>query len=103
MIEAATGRKVRQVMHVMRHTAATQMVQAGIDLSTVQEVLGHSTIKLTERHRYFQQDHKREQLTNLDYGMSATPGRLVTGPCYNTVDNDQAGSDKTAKSFVERA
>lgn len=43
-------RRQRVVFHTLRHTCASWLVRAGIDLYTVKEVLGHSSITVTERY-----------------------------------------------------
>lgn len=40
------------VIHALRHTCASRLVRAGIDLYVVKEILGHSTIKITERYAH---------------------------------------------------
>lgn len=39
-------------IHALRHTCATRLVNAGVPLYTVQRLLGHSTIKVTERYAH---------------------------------------------------
>ena len=38
--------------HDLRHTAASRMVEAGIDLVTVSKILGHSSIQMTMRYAH---------------------------------------------------
>ncbi|MFY9529102.1 MAG: tyrosine-type recombinase/integrase [Candidatus Acidiferrales bacterium] len=37
-------------VHDMRHTVGTRLVRSGIDLRTVQEILGHASLKTTQRY-----------------------------------------------------
>ena len=52
--------------HTLRHTAAAWMVQAGVSLYEVQQVLGHSTPLMTQRYAHLQPDHLRRALRALD-------------------------------------
>jgi len=38
--------------HDLRHTAATMMVQGGIDLVTVRDILGHTSIRMTVKYAH---------------------------------------------------
>ena len=54
--------RVRVTPHLMRHTAAMRLLQAGVDLATIQAWLGHASITTT--HGYVEADlaMKREAL-----------------------------------------
>ena len=45
--------------HVMRHTAITKLVQAGVDLPTVQRVSGHKTLAMVLRYTHVHGRHHR--------------------------------------------
>ena len=60
--EGVTDRKNKLVFHSCRHTCASWLVQAGVPLLTVKEILGHSTIALTERYSHLAPDGTRAAL-----------------------------------------
>jgi len=45
--------------HDCRHTFGTRLVHRGVDLITVKDLLGHSTVKVTERYTHSTPDSKR--------------------------------------------
>jgi hypothetical protein len=52
--------------HDLRHTFASHLVMAGVDLVTVKELLGHKTINMTNRYTHFAQEHKAQAVAKLE-------------------------------------
>jgi len=51
--------------HDLRHSAASRMIQAGVDLVTVSRILGHSSIQMTMRYVHSTTDIIRDALDKL--------------------------------------
>lgn len=51
--------------HDLRHTFASQLVMMGVDIRTVQELMGHKTIEMTLRYSHLSQPHKQAAVDDL--------------------------------------
>ena len=51
--------------HVLRHTAITALVQAGVDLPTIQRISGHKTFAMVERYAHQNGSHIQAAMDKL--------------------------------------
>ena len=52
--------------HDLRHTFASHLVMAGVDIMMVKDLLGHKTLAMTLRYAHLAQSHKTKALEVLD-------------------------------------
>lgn len=55
-----------KTFHSLRHTYASQLIKKGVDLTTVSRLMGHSSIKTTERYVHVMQSVKEEEVQKLN-------------------------------------
>jgi integrase len=72
--------------HCLRHTFASRLVMAGVDIRTVAELMGHKTLQMTMRYAHIGQSHAASAVSRLakwdvetNQAESATDTRTDTG------------------------
>jgi len=52
--------------HDLRHTFASHLIMAGVDVMTVKELLGHASLTMTMRYTHLAPDHRMRAIKTLD-------------------------------------
>jgi site-specific recombinase XerD len=75
--------------HGLRHTFASRLVMAGVDLRTVQELLGHKCIAMTVRYSHLAPKHTLDAVERLDTAPT-TPTGTTTDTGASAPPTEQA-------------
>jgi len=54
-------------IHDLRHTCAAWLVSAGVPLAEVRDLLGHTTVRMTERYAHLAPENVRAAVALLEY------------------------------------
>jgi site-specific recombinase XerD len=75
LIKAAqsAGLRIRVTPHMLRHTAATQLIEAGVDIRYIQRLLGHASLTTTEIYTHVSDHALNRVISDAD----------VLGRCYS--------------------
>lgn len=75
-------------LHDLRHTAASKMIEAGVDLVTVSKILGHASIQMTMRYAHPTPENMRRAIEHLAESFGS-----------DTSKSRQGGNSEACKSF----
>jgi site-specific recombinase XerD len=60
------GLRVKVTPHMLRHTAATQLIEAGVDIRYIQRLLGHASLTTTEIYTHVSDRALRQVVSDAD-------------------------------------
>ncbi len=65
--------------HDLRHTFATRLAQAGVDLYKISKLLGHKDIKMTQRYSHHCPESLRDgvEIIDTDYNLTTIEKKVV--------------------------
>lgn len=63
---AAAGIESRVTPHMLRHTAATQLIEAGVDIRYIQRLLGHASLSTTEIYTHVSDQSLKRAVSDAD-------------------------------------
>jgi site-specific recombinase XerD len=63
---SAANLPVRVTPHMLRHTAATQLIEAGVDIRYIQRLLGHASLATTEIYTHISDDALKRVVSDAD-------------------------------------
>ncbi|MFC1804294.1 tyrosine-type recombinase/integrase [Candidatus Omnitrophota bacterium] len=66
--------------HDLRHTYGSQLAMCGVDLKTISELMGHKSVRMTERYTHITPGHKRHAVERL--------GQIVTNRSQADIEED---------------
>lgn len=70
---SSAGLPIRLTPHMLRHTAATLLLEDGVDVRVVQEFLGHASIATTQKYTHVTRTHLRTILNQVVSNRSKCP------------------------------
>lgn len=63
-------------LHDLRHSFATRLIRRGVDIVTVQSLLGHVSVVMTQRYTHTNEDQRRDAVARLELPRAEMPGTL---------------------------
>ena len=84
--------------HCLRHTFASRLVMAGVDIRTVQELMGHKTLTMTLRYSHLSPEHQLDAVKRLDRAQTGT----TTGTSEKEADKTVVGASARPAEIIKK-
>lgn len=75
--EGVTDRRMKIVFHSLRHSCASWLVNAGVELPTIAKILGHKNLVMTSRYSHVNDTSVRNAMRTLDQAQKEQAGNVV--------------------------
>jgi integrase len=75
--ETKKQRPLHFVLYDWRHTFATEMAQAGVDLASLAAILGHSSLRIVQKYVHPTADHKKRAMQKFEEALTIADTRLM--------------------------
>lgn len=75
--DTVEDRLQKVTFHTLRHTFASWLVMAGVNIYTLQKIMGHSSISMTERYSHLAPDTFKAACEILEQAIAEDSGRKV--------------------------
>jgi integrase len=76
--EGITDRRQRVTFHTLRHTCASWLAMAGVELYTIKEILGHQTIQMTERYSHLCPSRLKAAVATMESAIQQRTAQIVS-------------------------
>ena len=75
--DGVEDRRMKVVFHTLRHSCASQLAMSGADLPTIQAVLGHKSLAMTERYSHLSNQHIKNAIDRLQDAMNLIKAEVI--------------------------
>jgi hypothetical protein len=90
----AAGVQTALYFHLSRHTAATLLLEKGVDVAVVQKILGHTKIEMTLRYAKVTNQLKRQAVDSLKLNLGS--GAAIDKAVVSNEDGPEEGQPSYA-------